>query len=312
MIRQETGGKFSFEIVVVDDGSRDGTAQRVAEIAAASPVPIRYCSAGGKGISHARNTGAAESRGEWIAWFDQDQLAEPTWLGELYSTACETGADLVDGPRDLLLTEDQRAGLSGFCRACLGEITAGDTVHKHLGRYASCTGNALIKRAVFEAVGNFDESILVGWEDWDYVRRLRAKGFECWYTPRALVHHVVPPGRLSQQFFRWHAARVGVAFASRDFREWGLPKTVLACLAKIGQALLVHVPLLARAWVVNDEKSVLTRTCLVLRAVSYARRTLFFLWPGLFRQERFHARLHLRNEPRYAASDADPPAEVGA
>ena len=305
MVRQETGGEFSLEIVVIDDGSTDGAAEGVAEIAATSRVPIRYCSAGGKGVSHARNTGAAESRGEWIAWFDQDQLAEPTWLKDMWSTARETGADLVDGPRDLLLTDGQRAGLSDFCRACLGEISDGDTVHEHVRRHGSCTGNALIKKEVFDAVGGFDESILDGWEDWDYVRRLRAKGFACWYSPKALVHHVVSPDRLDQGFFKWHATRVGAAFASRDLREWGLPKTLLACFAKMGQALFVNAPLLAWAWFMREKKEQLTRICLLLRAVSYARKTLFFVSPRLFPQEGFHARVQLRNEPRFNRNNED-------
>jgi GT2 family glycosyltransferase len=299
MTRQETHGRFTFEIVVIDDDPSGSTAHCVATFASSSPVPIRYVEAEGKGVSHARNTGVENSYGTWIAWFDQDQSAEPNWLPELYSIACETGADWVDGPRDLLLTDDQKSRLNDFLKACLGEISEGNIVHQNVRRYASCTGNALVRKSVFETVGGFDESIIDGWEDWDYMRRLRAQGFTSWYSPRAIVHHIVPPARLERGFFLWHAARVGAAFACRDMREWGLPTTVLACIARLCQAVLFHAPLVALAKMRGDKPSALTRKCLFLRAVSYARRTLNMISPALFPQDDLRTQTQLRNEPKY-------------
>jgi len=301
MAAQETGGLFSFEILVIDDEPSVDTARFVGEFGKSAAAPVRYVQTQGNGVSHARNAGMRESRGDWIAWFDQDQTAGPDWLLELYRTAGETGAAWVDGPRDLLLTVEQAGHLNAHLRGCLGEITEGAAVHRVERRYASCTGNALARKAALEEVGGFDETIFEGWEDWDYVRRFRAKGYQCWYTPKALVHHVVPPERLEASFFRWHAARLGAAFASRDAREWGLFRAVLACVARLGQALLVHGPLLAWARARGDGNEALTRWCLILRAVSYARKTLYCISPAFFSQRRYHARLQLRNEPRYTA-----------
>lgn len=301
MTAQETRGRFTFEILAIDDEPSADTERFVTELAETAAVPVRYVQAEGKGVSHARNTGIRASRGEWIAWFDQDQTAEPDWLLALYATAVETGADWVDGPRDLLLTAEQSSGLNAFLRACVGEINEGDTVHQMVRRYASCTGNALVRKAALDDVGAFDETICDGWEDWDYVRRFRARGYTCWYTPHALVHHVVPAERLERGFFLWHALRVGAAFASRDMREWGVFRTMLSCAARLAQAVLVHGPMLGLAKLRRDGRESLSRACLVLRAVSYARKTLYGASPRLFAQRRYHARLRLRNEPRYAA-----------
>ena len=306
LTEQETSGAFTFELVVIDDDSTDGTGEFLTEFQARTSVPVRILHGGGKGVSHARNIGADASSGEWIAWFDQDQLAETTWLKELYSTACQTGADLVDGPRDLLLPKEELVRLSQFHRMCLGELSKGDTVHENVRRYASCTGNAIVRKSAFLETGGFDESILDGWEDWDYIRRHKSKGFSCWYAPKALVHHVVPPDRMSEDFFKWHAARLGIAFASRDKSEWGLPRTLFAGLARIAQAILIHTPILAWAYVTRNNDIVVERACLILRAVAYVRKTLFFLAPRAFCQKRFHERLQLRSEARYKRGDSDP------
>jgi len=307
---QNTHGAFRYEILVIDDEPSGETARFVAGFQPSSGVAVRYTAGEGRGISHARNVAIAESRSEWIAWFDQDQAAEPDWLFELYRTARETGADWVDGPRDLLVNDNQTEALVPFLRACLGEIREPEHVHRVTRRYASCTGNALARKSTLETTGKFDETILDGWEDWDYIRRFRAAGFSCWHAPRALVHHVVPPERLAPDFFLWHAGRVGAAFACRDAREWGLPRTVLSCVARLGQAAIFHAPLWAVAKVGKRSTTVsplipanqraLTRACLMARAVSYARKTLWHVSPRLFPQRAYHARFRLRNEPKYA------------
>lgn len=300
MLQQKTDDAFSFEVLVIDDEPSDDTVRYVANVSASSSIPVRYVQAGGKGVSHARNVGIANSDSEWIAWFDQDQTTEPTWLMELFSTAMATGAEWVDGPRDVPLTENDGPRMNAYLRACLGEIWEGNSVHQHTRRYASCTGNALVKKSVLNAAGSFDETIVDGWEDWDYVRRVREKGYQCWYAPKALVHHIVPSERLERSFIKWHSLRVGAAFASRDVREWGLPKTLLACAARIGQSALIHMPLLLTAALFRNETAMLTYSSFLLRTTAYTRKTFYYLSPTLFAQDQFHSRLRLRNEPKYA------------
>lgn len=297
MASQESNGKFSYEILVIDDGSTDGTEETVEKIADNSPVAIRYSRTEGKGISHARNRGISESRGNWIAFFDQDQLADPTWLGELFAVVSETGAYVVDGARDLLLPREPLSYLSSVCRRALGEITADRLEpYKRRGRTCSCTGNVLLNRKVFEEVGEFSESLLQGGEDWDFFRRVKSAGFDIWFAPKALVHHVIPPERLTERFFKWRFLQVGVNFAYRDYREWGLAGTAFACIARIGQALLVNLPRLLWAYLTRDRASLLARKALLWKSVGYTRKTFLLIAPGLFPQEHFFDRFELRKE----------------
>ena len=104
---QETNDKFSYEIVVVDNGSTEPTRAVVAEIAAGSRVALSYVREEAGGYPEALNRGVREARGMWVALFDDDQLAEANWLKELLSAASLTKAKLVGGsirPRPTTVT----------------------------------------------------------------------------------------------------------------------------------------------------------------------------------------------------------------
>lgn len=296
LIFQETGDEFSYEILVIDDASSDGTGFVVSEASSCSRVPIRYVREEGQGIAHARNRGLENSSGKWIAFFDDDQLAEPDWLRELYTLAVKTGAPCIGGSSLLCLPKADCLRLSPVCRALLGELKYGDQPKKSGHKSDFGTGNILIRRDLFQAVGVFDEATTRGGEDIEFMARLRKAGFEAWYAPRAVVHHLIPPYRLKEDYLLWLSLRVGDNFAYRDYRERGLAKTGLACVARIGQLLLVNLPLLAWAYLMRDLAEVLGRRCLLWRALAYTRRALNLLAPGLFPQDHFFARLEFRKE----------------
>ena len=94
LIRQETFGSFTFEIVVIDNASTDGTTRLITEMAKVSRVPLRFVLEPTKGVAHARNMGIREASGEWLAFFDDDQLAESYWLSGIGSGCEEDGCFL--------------------------------------------------------------------------------------------------------------------------------------------------------------------------------------------------------------------------
>ena len=95
--RLETDGAFRFDVLVVDNGSTDDTAAIVERIASGFPVTLRRIFEEQPGVGRARNRGVAESRGEWIAFFDDDQAADPRWLAELVALAERKQARCVGG-----------------------------------------------------------------------------------------------------------------------------------------------------------------------------------------------------------------------
>lgn len=115
-----------FEVVVVDDGSTDGTADIAKQFAERRPDMFRVVCRQNGGLSDARNAGMAVARGKYYAFVDGDDLVEPTFLSAMHALAQERGSDLTlcgivsfgaPGPRSAYLPEPD---MSVFDQ-CLGD-----------------------------------------------------------------------------------------------------------------------------------------------------------------------------------------------
>jgi GT2 family glycosyltransferase len=297
LLALKTNGRFSYEIVVVDDASIDATPDVVAEVASRAEVAVRYVRGDGRGIAAARNRGVAESRGAWVAFTDDDQLTDADWLYELYRVALETGASCVGGNRLLLFAGPTISPLNAVTRSILGEELYANESRVVDRRGLPGTENMLIRKDVFRMVGLFDQQMLTGGSDHDLVRRVRRAGLSIWAAPTAVVYHVVPAYRTTVDYFRLASYRLGANLAYIDCKERGRGRSLLICAARIGQALFVGLPLLGMACLVSDEVEALGRKCSIWRACGYARRLMVCILESETGQQKFFGRLEFRREP---------------
>ena len=172
-----------FEVIVVDDGSTDGTFELAMSKQVAGRA-VRCLRNPGRGAVAARQHGCAHACAALLAFTDSDCTPVPEWLSLLVAAA-ERGADLVAGP-----TLPERPP-----RPLERTLTAGDD-----GGYPTC--NVLYRRALFDAVGGFQSGPqargMAGeigmWEDTLMAWRLRRAGAAAVFEPGAIVyHHVFPP-----------------------------------------------------------------------------------------------------------------------
>ena len=173
LVRQAVGSVIAqtcgnWELIVVDDGSTDGTA---AMISAMNDPRIRVIEiARGSMVGHLRNVGAQEGTATWIAFLDSDDLWLPGKL-QLQLDALEaSGAGWCYGPCELL----RPGGEATPIRAGQFLPLSGDILHDLLAdRTGAYIGTLVVRRELFEKVGGFDES-LANREDLDFELRLAA------------------------------------------------------------------------------------------------------------------------------------------
>lgn len=202
LLRLEAGPAWTYEIVVVDNRSTDSTAQVVAAIAATTSVPVRREFEPQAGVVYARNCGVQAARGEWIAFFDDDQLAEPNWLKELLATAEARRVPCVGGAVLLKLPDDCQRQLSPVSRMLLGETVGMNHPRPYDYHVTPGAGNLLLRRSLFTQIGMFDLAYNHRGEDTEFILRMLKAGYSGWFTPTALVWHVTPPERLTDDYLR--------------------------------------------------------------------------------------------------------------
>lgn len=266
----QTGGDFTYEIVVVDDGSTDETESVVRDFAASASCEVQYVRQQAQGIAAARNHCVRRARGAWIAFFDDDQLAEPDWLGNLYAFALEKQARCVGSARDLFIDDIDPNQLPPVTRAVLGELVHPNE-HQCARRPMLSTGTVLIERTVFEEVGGFDESLQHGGSDSDLFARMRRAGIPQWFTPAAVCHHLIPTHRVRPRFLFWCSRRNGVSFALQDVKEFGRFKTALLAMARLGRTAVVVVPRTIGYGLTGRTQHAIGQLCLAFRDFAYAR-----------------------------------------
>jgi glycosyltransferase involved in cell wall biosynthesis len=157
-----------FEVVVVDDGSDDNT----AEVLAACERGVRYIRKDNGGENSARNAGVREARGRYVAFVDADDF----WMAEKLEQqikVLEVDSDRAWVYSDALIYEDDVAAIVGR----IGRKTtlhSGDILEKLILSNFIAMSTSVVRRSAFDAVGAFDESLRQG-GDWDMWLRLAAK-----------------------------------------------------------------------------------------------------------------------------------------
>jgi glycosyltransferase involved in cell wall biosynthesis len=202
-----------WELVVADNGSRDGSREIAVEWARERGLG-RVVATGrrGAGPAAARNAGARASEGELLAFCDADDVAAPGWLRQLVEAAAE--GDLVAGGHEGARLNDPRT------RGC---HDLPDPHGSFLGHLPIAAGSNLgIWRDTFDALGGFDEGSATG-EDVVLSWRAQEAGYRLVPAPGAVVHKRFATGlrRVAAQYFGYGR---GDAWVFSRFRASGMPR----------------------------------------------------------------------------------------
>lgn len=227
--RQETGGRFTFRIVVVDNDANASASHPVMAVANRSAVPISYEVEANQNIALARNRAVASANSDLVAFIDDDEVPTSEWLKRLHTTLTTYTADGVLGPVKPFFETMPPAWAARSSLFDRPRYQTGVTIHwKDTG-----TGNVLVRRAVLDAVhGPFKAEFGSGGEDLDFFRRAIDAGYVFVGCEDAVVHEPVPAERTRLSFQLKRALLRGKTSlaAPLHVRRFGVAKSLVACL----------------------------------------------------------------------------------
>ena len=169
----------NYEMIVVDDGSRDSTAQIAADF-----PEFRLIRQPNKGLSVARNVGMHAAHGEIIAYTDSDCVVDPHWLALMVRAMVENGFDGCGGPNYAPHEEDWVDGCVAASPGAPCHVLLGGDRAEHL---AGC--NMIFRKAALLAIGGFDPQFMAAGDDVDICWRLLDAGCTLGFCPAAFVWH---------------------------------------------------------------------------------------------------------------------------
>ena len=178
-------GAASFETILVDNASSDGSA---AFVRATYSDVIVHESGANLGFAAGNNAGARIARGGTLVFLNNDTIAAPDWLSRLAAALSERPACGMATSRIVSLDDPSRMDSAGD-----GYLRAGGAFKRgHGGRsedyaesrevFGACGAAFAVRREVFDALGGFDESFFMVYEDVDLSYRAQLLGHRCWYA----------------------------------------------------------------------------------------------------------------------------------
>jgi glycosyltransferase involved in cell wall biosynthesis len=205
-----------WEVIIVDNNSRDATRDVVLKAVDSFPVPLHYLLEKEQGRSAALNAGIRAAKGEILAITDDDVRVDPLWLRNAEQALERLQCDYVGGKALPIWSGKIPNWMPNRGGKHWGVIALLDYGPEPIefGEKVPLGVNMVFRRECFERAGLWDNSIgrkagtLLGQEVREWTQRARAAGLRGFYSPDLVVHHVIPEDRLTKRYFRrwfyWH------------------------------------------------------------------------------------------------------------
>lgn len=240
-----------FEIVLVNNNSTDHTESECQRFRETYPsLNFHYVMEVKQGLSHARNRGIRESRGETLVFLDDDAFAEGDYLQRLSSYLHSYPDAAAFGGKITPLFESGQTPpwLGKWSYSWVSALDKGTQVCLFKGKSYPIGANMGIKRHAVPA-GEFNIALgrnknnLMGGEEKDIFNRIKAAQGKIYYFPRLRVTHVIPERRTTREYIRQLAEGVGRSerLRTQGISRYAYLKSLLMEGVKWGATLLLWV-----------------------------------------------------------------------
>ncbi len=198
---------LKWELVIVDNNSKDNTEEVVKSFQDHSSFPILSFKEERQGLSFARNRGIRESKGMLIAFTDDDVVVDHEWIGAVVKTFREYDVQCIGGKILPVWEKPVPAWLSEELYGYLALLDYGN-VPLFLNTPEIWGANFAVRAAAFETYGlfttdrgRFPDKLYSG-EESHFMCRLLEGGESILYTPDVIVQHCISEERMRKMYFR--------------------------------------------------------------------------------------------------------------
>lgn len=247
-VAAQSKASAQWECIVVDNNSSDNTQQRVEEFIAQHPQHnFRYHFEAKQGLSHARNAGIEQAKGDIIAFIDDDERIVPDFIGAYIKLFEDYPAAMAAGGKIIAEYPTGRPRwMSHYTeRPIANPMDFGDYIRPFPKGRIPGGGNMAMRCEVFDKIGVFNTSLgrtgksLIGGEESDLFERIAAAGMECYYAPRAVMYHIIPADKLTDSYFERLCFNTGLSQHTRAQIHHRTTRLYIGELAKWCATLLL-------------------------------------------------------------------------
>lgn len=209
-----------YEIVLVNNNSTDGTENECRRFQADYPdIRFRYFLETNQGLSYARNCGIRNAQGDLLAYVDDDATVNPEYL-RTYSDFFTHHPEAVaaGGPILPVYETEETEWMTHYTRQLItGKLFLGNNQREFTRGAFPGGGNACYRKSVFDTVGLFNVELgrkgnsLIGAEEKDLFDKMTTHGMHFYYLPNAILYHIIPPHKLTQDYFDRLTYSIGVS-----------------------------------------------------------------------------------------------------
>jgi succinoglycan biosynthesis protein ExoM len=253
-----------WKIIVVDNDASAPNQDYINELSAEFPIPILYAVQPKRGIASVRNLAVALSKDvDYVAFIDDDEIADPYWLDELLTGVTTHQADVITGPVLPIYEEPPKDWIVSGRFFERDRFPTGTTLD-----YAR-TGNVLISRKYFRLCPEpFEESLnLTGGEDTLFFAQIQKKGARIVWVDEAITHEYNPPQRTNLNWLLKRSIRMGNTIVQIERMADKSIKNriirILKCAGHLVGGLLLIIPL----GIISGFAGVVKGLCIVSRGV---------------------------------------------
>lgn len=217
-LNEQSATGNSFEVIVVDNASTDGTQEVCATLLPQlTATTFSYHQEKQQGASFARNTGAMLANAPLLCFMDDDAVAHHDFVERIidfFSRHPEAGG--LGGRIIPLYIPEEPAWMSHYVSSLVGHFHYSKTVTQFRGGKFPFESNMTLPTALFRNLGGFNErlpgvagKVRIGGEGKDLFLRLTALGPSIYYDPSVVVKHVVETEKLTHQYLTEVAQGIG-------------------------------------------------------------------------------------------------------